>query len=326
MQTPWIDGHLDLASLAVQGRDVFKACTDQSLGCISLPDLKESPIRTVFGTIFTAPAAGSHTDEPCEYVSTDDAFRVGIRQLDVYEDLARAGAITLLKEEMTVSETDLGVWLLMEGAEPIRSPDDVKWWHDRGVRIVGLTWSRGTTYAGGNACTHGLTDAGRDLIAALDDHRIVHDLSHCSDQAVEDLFGIATGPIVATHSNSRTVLGSDKQRHLRDDHALELFARGGVVGLNLYGAFLANNRRATIDDCVEHVLHFCELAGNTKHVALGSDYDGGFTPNDLPRRLEHPRDLPLLGEALSNAGFTSDDLRGFACENWLRFFNPSSLQ
>lgn len=326
MDHPWIDGHLDLASLVVEGRDILKACGDPSLGCISLPDLNTSPIRTVFGTIFTAPARGLHTLDPCEYVSTEDAFRVGKRQLDVYEDLASSGAITLLIESLTVHQGNLGVLLLMEGADPIRSPEDVSWWHDRGVRMVGLTWSRGTKYAGGNACSHGLTSEGRDLVAALDDVDIVHDLSHCSDQAVEDLFGCASGPIVATHSNSRAVLGSENQRHLGDDHARELFARGGIVGLNLYGAFLANGRRASIEDCVEHVLHFCLLAGSTKHVALGSDYDGGFTPKDLPQGLKHPRDLPKLLLALSQAGFTDADLRGFACENWLRFFNPSSSQ
>lgn len=326
MTTPWIDGHLDLATLAVEGRALHEACTDPQAGCISLPDLAESPIRTIFGTVFTAPAAGPSTNDPCEYMSVDDAFQVGKRQLAIYQRLEAAGVIALQREGLSLGEDALGVLLLMEGGDPIRSPEDVAWWSERGLRMVGLTWSRGTRYAGGNACTNGLTPEGRDLVAALDNVGIVHDLSHCSDQAIEDLFDCASGPIVATHSNSRAVLGSDNQRHLRDDHARELFSRGGVVGLNLYGAFLANGRRATIDDCVEHVLYFCDLAGDRSHVALGSDYDGGFTPRDLPRGLEHPRELPALLTALSTAGFSDSDLRGFACENWLAFFSRSSSQ
>lgn len=324
MHCQWIDGHLDLASLAVEGRDLTLPCSDPSKGCISLPDLAESPIRTIFGTIFTAPAAGDQTDDPCEYASPKDAFDVGVRQLNIYEHLAKEGAITLLKDQLELPATGLGVWILMEGADPIRSPEDVRWWYDRGVRMVGLTWSRGTRYAGGNACKHGLTPEGRELVGALDEIGMVHDLSHCSDQAVDDLFNLTSGGIVATHSNSRTVLKSENQRHLRDDHARELFARGGVVGLNLYGTFLAEGRRATIDDCVEHVLHFCELAGNRSQVALGSDYDGGFTPTSLPRGLEHPRELATLLTALANAGFSDKDIRGFALENWLNYFNPSN--
>ena len=322
----WIDGHLDLAAMVMAGRDIDVPCQDPDTGCISLPDLRESPIRIVFGTIYTSPAREGATDDPCTYTDSATAFDRGSDQLDIYEQLEAQGAIAIVRDGLRMPEADdpLGLYILMEGADPIRNPEDAAWWHQRGLRMVGLTWSLGTRYAGGNATNVGLSGIGRELVAALDDLKIVHDASHCSEQSLEDLFDCARGTIVATHSNSRAIIGGDNQRHLLDEQAREIFARGGVIGLNLYSNFLAQDRRATISDCVDHVMHYCELAGNRKQVALGSDYDGGFTPAELPIGLEHPRDLPALAAALAEAGFNEEELLGFTHANWLRCLNPSS--
>ena len=184
--------------------------------------------------------------------------------------------------------------------------------------MVGLTWSLGTRYAGGNECEHGLTGEGRELIAALDEAGIVHDVSHCSDQSLEDLLELAKGTVVATHSNSRNLIGLDNQRFLRDDHAKAILDRGGVIGLNLFTKQVRSEGRATIQDCIEHVLHFCDLAGNRSQVALGSDADGGFTPELLPIGLEHPSKFDKLLHELAESGFSEEELAGFAHGNWIR--------
>ncbi len=320
MHTSWIDGHLDLACISVEGRDILRSCEDPLKGCISIPDLLKSPVRVVFGTIFTAPNYDSPITTKSEYSNANQAFEAGKLQLDTYRMLEAQGLAQLQHGELTLTQHDepLGIYLLMEGADPIRGSEDVAWWRSQGLRLVGLTWSRGTRYAGGNAQSSGLTSEGRELIAALDESDIAHDVSHCSDASLEGVLECAQGTIVATHASSRNILGGDNQRHLRDDHAREILRRGGVIGLNLYGEFLANDRRPTIQDCVDHVLHFCTLAGNRDQVALGSDYDGGFTPEELPIGLEHPNRLHALLEALADAGFSEHELRGFAHENWLR--------
>lgn len=323
MKQPWIDGHLDLACIAIEGRDIFAPCADPMEGCISLPDLADSPIRVIFATIFTAPAEHDDTCKRYEYVDPGTAHAAGRLQLDLYDQLQAEGRLTLQHDGIRLPEDDEppGVLLLMEGADPILGPDDVAWWRSRGLRIVGLTWSTGTRYAGGNACTSGLTEAGRELVAALDEAGIVHDASHCSDAALDDLLDCASGTIIASHSNSRSILGNDNvywQRFLSDDHAKEILQRGGVIGLVLFSKHLVKEGRAAIQDCVRHVEHYCELAGNRHQVALGSDYDGGFTPAQLPVDLEHPRDLGRLLEALSAAGFDEDELAGFAHGNWMR--------
>jgi membrane dipeptidase len=316
MTLPWIDGHLDLAYLEVAGRDLLQPCDDPALACISLPDLARSPVRMAFGTIFTEPGC----EGPWCYGDAAEAAFAGHRQLEIYERLESVGAVTILRDgaEIPPPERPLGLILLMEGADPIRGPEDVSWWRMRGLRLVGLTWSSGTRYAGGNASGEGMTAEGRDLVSALDASGIMHDASHLSDAAFDDLLACTDTRIVATHSNSRTVLRVDDQRNLRDDHAKEIIRRGGVIGLNLYAGFLSTDHEVSIDDCLRHIMHFCDLAGNARHVALGSDFDGGFTPEYLPRELNHPRKLTDLLHALASAGFDERDLAGFTHANWQR--------
>jgi membrane dipeptidase len=318
----WIDGHLDLAYIAVRGKNIYEPCKNPMHECISLPDLQESEVRTIFGTICTYPKSG-----PCGYEKSNNregAYEAGIEQLHIYQQLEKEGHLFIQHTGCELSDS-LSVLLLMEGADPIRTPEDVHWWREQGLRVVGLTWAIGTRYAGGNATGGPITEMGIDLVASLDAEKIVHDASHLSDEAFEGLLQHANGTIIASHSNSRTVLCSNSERHLRDDHAKEIFSRGGVIGLNLCNQFLSkdfseSNIEATIDDCVEHVMHFCELAGNKRQVALGSDFDGGFSPQYLPTNLQHPKDLGNLEVALKKAGFNEGDLASFKSGAWMRVF------
>ncbi len=319
---PWIDGHLDLAYLGVGGRDLTRPHTDPASGCISLPELRGAGVTTLFGTIYTEPEA---PEVPWGYSGSADreaAFATGKRQLDLYHQLADRGEIRLIRSaaDLDRAEPVPGVVLLMEGADPIRSPDDVAWWHERGVRLVGLTWALGTRYAGGNERHGSLTDEGRELVRELDRFGIVHDLSHLADAAFADLLEVARGPIVATHSNCRALL-PDRQRHLTDDQIRAIAARDGVVGLNLFSVFRTRKDRATIDDCVAHIEHVCDIMGHRRGVVLGSDMDGGFPPSRLPVELDHPRHLDRLTAALKGRGWSEEEIAGFRHLNWQRILN-----
>ncbi len=210
----------------------------------------------------------------------------------------------------------------MEGADPIRDPGQVGRWFADGLRLVGMTWAAGTRYAGGNQRLGPLTPLGAELVRALDEYGIIHDASHLSDEALAGLLEIARGPIVATHSNCRTLVGLS-QRHLRDDQVRAIAERGGVIGLNLFSRFLVREGRATIDDCVAHVQHLGDLMGHRRGVALGTDMDGGFGPGELPLDLDHPRKLEALADALRTAGWSDQDVEGFAYGNWRRFLDQS---
>jgi len=375
--TEWTDAHLDLAYLAVAGRDVLTACPDPAQGCISIPDLRDGSIGLIFGTIFIEPGK---PDEPGGYADSDDiegAERAGLRQIQVYEDLERTGHISIVRTRRDLDHLPtppsvregVGGWvedvdrsrrpthplapslkgrgnapikvvILMEGADPIRSPEHVKEWFERGVRIVGLTWAMGSRYAGGNAKPGPLTGAGREMIAALDELGIVHDLSHLSDPAVDELLSITRGRIIASHSNARSLMADEPaqaipgvsaglERHLPDAYIHDVSKRGGVVGLNLFSKFLIGGRRvaagqrATIEDCIRHVEHIAQVMGHRRGVGLGSDADGGFLPIMLPEGLDHPRKWVGLLDGLSRAGWSKEDVDGFARGNWLRFLHEA---
>jgi len=94
---------------------------------------------------------------------------------------------------------------------------------------------------------------------------------------------ITQAPIIATHSNSRAV--HDISRNLADDMFRAICETGGVVGMNLYTAFLGE-KDVTLDTVCDHIFHFMELDPSGKHIALGGDLDGcdalpiGFTSID----------------------------------------------
>jgi membrane dipeptidase len=324
----WLDGHLDLAYIALDrspDAPSLDRVPDATRACISWPTLAAGGIRACLGTIFTEAGGPEH---PCGYRDHEDrdgAHAAGRLQLELYEQWEREGRLVIAR---SIDDLDRGlrgegppaVALLMECADPIRSPEEAGWWAERGVCMVGLSWGAGSRYSGGNARAGGLTAEGRDLVAALDEAGVAHDVSHLADQSVEDLLDCARGPIASSHSNARSLLpdGRHAPRHLADDHAREIAARGGVAGINLFGRFLAEDRSATIDDVVDHA---GELARHftRQRVGLGSDMDGGFGPDLLPKGLEGPERLGALDAALIAAGWNEEDRGAFRTEAWLGF-------
>jgi membrane dipeptidase len=327
----WIDAHLDLAYLAVNGRDMRADNGPESPFACTLPALREGGVRVAFGTIFTE-LGGDPAKDRAAYRSSDDlegAHRAGLMQLEWYESMERVGEISILRSRADLARTlsdpksPLGVVILMECADPIRSPDEVAWWHARGLRVVGMSWGHGSRYSGGNARAGGITPLGRRMVEALDAHRILHDASHLSRAAFDELLALTSRTVIASHSNAQTLL-PENERHLTDAQIAAIRDRGGWIGLNLYGRFLATDRRATLDDCVAHSMHVAGIAGFDR-VGLGSDLDGGFGREALPPEVQSPSDYARLLDALELAGFmrrggTRD---GFTRANLLRVIESS---
>ncbi|MBW3589648.1 MAG: membrane dipeptidase, partial [Actinobacteria bacterium] len=169
-----------------------------------------------------------------------------------------------------------------------------------------------------------LTEAGAELVAALDELGIIHDVSHLADEAADGLLEKTDRPLVASHSNSRRLMDGKDQRHLTDELAGEIGRRAGVIGLNLCTRFLTmQDRRATIEETVAHVEHFAEIMGHRRGVGLGSDMDGGFGADQLPAGISEPGDLALLSGGLAAAGWNEEEVSGFASGNWLSFLRKN---
>lgn len=363
----WFDAHLDLAYLAVNGRDMLAPLTPQTAphppASVTLPALDEGNVRFALATIFTELDGAGPEGYPAG--DAERAWRVGRAQLDVYLTWRDRGAIALdlrrvLRPDPGVGQVRVGMGvaevvpepierrlaradrapgrkplhagILIECADPIRTPDDLDWWAQRGVVAVGMAWVRGSRYASGNgepsaSSGVGVTALGRELVGRMDAIGVVHDASHLSDRALADLFGLTDRRVIASHSNCRAILGDNNQRHLTDDAIREIGQRGGVIGLNLVRNFICTglkredpNDRPSIDDAIRHVDHVAGLVGHRRGIGLGSDLDGGITANDLPAGISRPRDYDRLAEALSARGWSDDEVEGFAWRNWAEFW------
>ncbi len=141
-----------------------------------------------------------------------------------------------------------------------------------GVRLITLTWN-GRCEAGDGCKAEdagGLTPFGFDLVREMNRQGIVVDVSHLSEPGFWDVARAAQKPFVATHSDSKSVCGCE--RNLTDDQFREIVKGGGLVGINFFEKFLSDGH-ATLDDLLRHVDHFLHLGGE-KAVAVGSDFDG----------------------------------------------------
>ncbi len=335
METHWYDAHLDLACIALEGRDMFADDPRTSggampPGAITLPSLVDGRVRSMLATIFIEPDG---TTESIAYKSGDaeSAHAAGLRQIELYQEWEQRGAIRVVRPGAMQTALGIETRILVEGADCIRSPQEIWWWRDQGVAAISLAWAKQTRYAGGNGCETGLTDLGRAMVGELDRLGVVHDITHLSDASLAELLELTDRPIIASHSNCRSLLDGGtlslgmRQRQPTDDTIREIGRRGGMIGSVLYSPFIirggSRDRRATLAEWATHVDRQCELIGNRQQVGLGSDADGGFAASALPEGIDRPADYGKLLETLSSRGWSDAQIAGFASGNWSKFWS-----
>jgi membrane dipeptidase len=68
---------------------------------------------------------------------------------------------------------------------------------------------------------------------------------------------------------------------------------------------------------VDHIDYICQLAGDAKHVGIGTDFDGGFGLQSVPAEINTIADLQKLVPLLKKRGYTENDITAIMGENWL---------
>lgn len=342
-----IDGHLDLASNILElGRDLtlplaeLRAAeaargTNPKWGTctVTLPALRAGGVRLVFATIFVEPAREGHPAlSPTVYRTAEEAHQLAVAQLEIYRRLVSSVPHTLLVRSRAdlaaltahqpADSPSLGLVLLMEGADPIREPAEVGWWFERGIRLIGPAWSA-TRYAGGTYKEGPLTPLGAELLRAMEPYGVVLDTSHLAERAFWDALDVYAGPVIASHSNPRVFVPGVRQ--LSDEQIKAIIARDGIVGTVLYNAFLdptwkehRDKTRVTLADVARAIDHVCQLAGDARHTAIGSDLDGGLGRESCPAELDSVADLARLAEPLAALGYGQGEIEAILGGNWLR--------
>ena len=239
---------------------------------------------------------------------------------------------------------------------------NVQHFYDRGVRYVTLTHAKDNLICDSSydkSRTHGgLSAFGKKVVREMNRVGIMVDVSHLSDEAIEQVLDVTEAPVIASHSSLRHFVPGF-QRNLPDALVKRIAANGGVVMVNFGSAFVtaaANDyffKRwkairgfaeengvprdhqsvktfgksydekhppvyATLSDVADHIERVVELVG-IDHVGLGSDYDG--VGDSLPRGLEDVSKYPALIQELLKRGFSEADIEKVCSANVFRVWD-----
>jgi len=196
------------------------------------------------------------------------------------------------------------------------------------VRFVGPAW-HATRYAGGTTQPGPLTEFGFALLHEMASLGVVLDISHLADEACAQALAAFPGRVVATHANSRAIVPNERQ--LTDDVIRDVAERDGIIGLVCYNRFVRAGWTETdgkvavsLRDLLPHARHIAGLVG-ARHLALGSDLDGGIGREHVPSEIDTAADLPALAGVLETGGFTRDEVDGILHGNWLRLLREVLL-
>ena len=221
-------------------------------------------------------------------------------------------------------EGEIAAIVHLEGADPLAEDlSDLERWYERGLRSVGLVWSRPNAFAqgvpfefpGSPDIGTGLSSAGRALVDACNRLGILVDLSHLNEAGFWDVARVSDAPLVATHSNAHALCAST--RNLTDAQLEAVRDSGGLVGVNFAVNFLREDGDQVPDtpiaEIVRHVDYLAEQMG-IDHVAFGSDFDGAVVPEVVGGVTGFPRII----DALRQAGYDDESIAKVSHGNWLR--------
>ena len=181
--------------------------------------------------------------------------------------------------------------------------------YKRGFRISTLGWNEKNILAGSHITGGGLTDAGREYVKECQRLGILVDVSHISDEGFWDIMEITEAPIVASHSNLRSVCGHS--RNLTEDMYRAIVQTGGTAGINLCAPFI-KSEGADFDATCDHILRMLEIDPTGKHVSLGGDLDGCDV---LPEGFVGIQSYNALADRLLERGLDEKTIRDIYWNN-----------
>ena len=286
---------------------------------VDFPRMEEGGLDAIFFAFFVA--QGSRKPEGNEearqlflnlYSSTDE-------QLQQYTD--RAG-IALSPGDAYSLETEgkRAIFFGMENGYPVGTDlSQVNTYYDLGIRYITLCHTSNNDICdsstdSGDPEHNGLSDFGMQVVQEMNRLGIMVDVSHISDEAFYDVLEITTAPVIASHSNARSVY--DHPRNMSDEMLNALAENGGVIQVPLlYVKAPDPENPPTVSDVVDHIDHIVEVAG-IDHVGIGSDFDGGGEAEGCFDVSE----MPNITIELVKRGYSEDQIRKIWGGNFMRVF------
>ena len=357
-----IDGHLDLAMNAVgQERDQTlsveairereaKADKSRGMATTTLAELRSGQTAMVVATLIARCKPWVDPARPMlrtdlDYAHPSMAHAMAAAHLAYYRWLERQGEIRIIMRrealdahldawpENNADDKQVGVIVMMEGADPITNAEELAMWVAAGVRCLSLAHFGHSRFAAGTPSMDPkssekdgpLTPLGVELLQAMNDQPMALDLTHTADTSFFQAVEIFDGAVCATHANCRAL--APNARQLTDEQLKIIINRDGVIGIAMHYAMLRPGygegllpKDVTLDHVAEHIEHICDIAGSAGHVAIGSDLDGGFGNEATPMGIDRHADLQKLVDVLERRGFSTTDIEQICHGNWHRFY------
>jgi membrane dipeptidase len=350
------DAHLDLAWNAIDwNRDLFLEVHElrereqgmtgkgRGRGTVTFPTMRRGEVGCCIATLLPRLVSGNSMPTIQRFHHMPAAYGHAHGHLRYYKALHDLGHLRWIRTGRELSQhleawnanpatAPIGYILSMEGADPVLSPAQVEEWWEAGLRIIGPAHYGVSPYAHGTGTVGGLFPQGPDLLREMERVGMILDVTHLSDQCFDEALEIYHGPVLASHHNCRALVPD--QRQLTDEQIKRLIERGAVIGTALdawmlYPGWIRGQTTpevVALDAMIDHIDHVCQLAGNARHAAIGSDLDGGFGTEQTPRDLDTIADLQRVPAMLSARGYSSADIAAICHGNWVRFFRDAWSQ
>ena len=200
------------------------------------------------------------------------------------------------------SDQRVAALLAVEGGDPLEGDAAyVGALHQIGVRSIQLMHYRINEL--GDIQTEGprhggLTQAGSDVVAEMNQRHMVVDGAHASPDTLRGILSASRTPVIVSHTGPAAL--RPFARHLGDDLLRGVAASGGVIGVWP----VARRHPAPLDQFLADVRYVRDVAG-IDHTALATDMTGMSTFTAI---LTYP-EFAAVPAALLAGGFTEAECR-----------------
>src|SRR5581483_7373177 len=147
-------------------------------------------------------------------------------------------------------------FLGIEGAHVLEGdPANVDVMFDAGFRMMSPTHFFDNEIGGSAHGVNkgGLTATGREVIRRMEAKKMLVDLAHASPRTIDDVLGMATRPVVVSHSGVKGTC--DNTRNLSDEHLKGIARTGDIIGIGYWEAATCGRDARAIARAIRHAVN-----------------------------------------------------------------------
>lgn len=346
-----VDLHLDLAMNAMEwNRDLRLPISeinewekelsdkpDRGHATVSFPELRKGNIGLVVATMI-ARVVERDSSLP-GWHSPQQAWAQTQGQLAWYTSMEEDGVIRKIKTRDGLSKhlsdwskdesgkKPIGYILSLEGADSLVDIEYLERLFEMGLRALGPAHYGPGRYANGTNATGKMNANGLQLLKEMQRLGIILDVTHLCDDAFWQALEYFNGNVWASHNNCRSIVNHNRQ--FSDEMIRVLLERDAIIGAAMdawmivpgweIGKSNPESKGCNLERYVDHIDHICQLAGNSLHVAIGSDLDGAFGTEQCPMEIKGISDIIKVERIFRSRGYSEQDLENLFYRNAIDF-------